>query len=122
MNTGRTDSQILLDQLFGPRSRSPPLLATSKAIVVLLMVFAAMSACGAHVEVDAPACVGTGGATADAGHLGKDASADATCVASESPTACGCCFDAQGNINCPPDVVPPDAAVLTLPLCVRDAS
>lgn len=51
---------------------------------------------------------------------------DAGCVAPESarpcyadrdPLACGCCFGADGAVDCPPNVVPPSGAVLTLPVC-----
>lgn len=69
---------------------------------------------------------GAGGASTDAGtpdtaiqDAAQDTALDsdaAPCVVTEDPHACGCCFAGETR-ECPPGVVLPDAAVLTLPVC-----
>ncbi len=59
------------------------------------------------VQVDGGTAGSDGGAVLDAG----------PCNANKDPHACGCCFTAATVIECPVGVVPPDAAVLTLPVC-----
>jgi hypothetical protein len=84
---------------------------------VLAMVLALLVAGGEQ------GCDGCGGATDTGQGAGAAAPIDAApCDPNTDSLACGCCFTEQDvpgpdAIDCPPGVEPPDAAVLTLPVC-----
>ena len=77
----------------------------------LTLCFLCVTACTAGtIEVeDAP----DAGGAVDEG-AGGAAPSPEPCRAADG---CGCCFDRDGAIRCPPGVTAPDAAVLTLPVC-----
>lgn len=78
----------------------------------LLMSAGACRGCGTQcprqpLPADAGTARSDGGPPLDAG----------PCNANHDAHACGCCFTAATVIVCPVGVAPPDAAVLTLPVC-----
>lgn len=87
----------------------------STIVAAAFLGFLAMSvgACrGCNTQFPPPPADG-GSARSDGGaHL--DAG---PCNANDDARACGCCFTAETVIQCPVGIVPPDAAVLTLPAC-----